>query len=319
MGQTTNQTEIIFKGTGISKTYKSRTRSFALKPLDLELRAGEITAVVGENGAGKTTLLNLAAGRLYLTGGKIEYPYLEGPGTTSLYDRQRKIAILNQELEAWKGKLIDNLHFHAAVHGIKGAENEEWVNFLLKRLGLSDYKDAKWKQISGGFRTRFALAKALTQKPNLLILDEPLANLDVNTQLIFLNDLKELVKSLEQPISMVVSSQHLHEIEYISDNIVFIRDGETIYSGSMSTFEANRQDNVFELKCSLAKEELQNLLAESSLQNLKMAGDNYILRFPREVESETVLRTLLNGGTKITLFRDISQSTRKLFQVEEEN
>lgn len=312
-----SSTGIIFSGKGISKRYESRARSFTMQPLDLELKAGEITAIVGENGAGKTTLLNMVAGRLYLTRGKAAYPYLAEQGITSLYERQRKIAMLTQELPAWNGKLGDNLHFHAAVHDIRGTTNEEWVNFILERLGLTAYRDVTWKHISGGFRTRFSLAKALIQKPNLLVLDEPLANLDINTQLVFLNDLKDLVNSLEQPICILISSQHLHEIEYISDSIVFIRDGETLYNGPMADFEADRQENVFELTCNLTKEELQTILTDTGLLSLKMAGDNYILRFSREVESEAVMRALLEGGAKVTLFRDISQSTRKLFRVED--
>jgi ABC-2 type transport system ATP-binding protein len=258
----------------------------------------------------------MVSGRLFLTKGKAKYPYIDKQGFTSLYLRKRKIAMLTQELPAWKGKLGDNLHFHAAVHGIKGNKNEAWVKFILERLGLKKYKEATWKQISGGFRTRFSLAKALAQKPNLLVLDEPLANLDINTQLVFLNDLKDLVKSLEQPITMMISSQHLHEIENISDNIVFIRDGKTLYNGSMTAFESDRKENAFELTCNLTKEQIQDILAEHSLISLKMAGDNYILRFPRDIESEMVLRTLLDSSAQITLFRDISQSTRKLFQVE---
>jgi ABC-2 type transport system ATP-binding protein len=317
MSKSDQTPDIIFKGSGITKRYKSRAHSFTLQPLDLELHAGEITAVVGENGDGKTTLLSMVSGRLYLTGGRADYPYFEEHGIHSLYERQRKIAMLTQELPAWKGKLVDNLHFHAAVHDIKGAANEDWVRFILERLNLTAYQDATWKQISGGFRTRFSLAKALVQKPNLLVLDEPLANLDINTQLVFLNDLKDLVKSLEQPITMLISSQHLHEIENISDSIVFIRDGETLYNGSMAAFEADRQENAFELTCSLSKDELKSMLDDTGLISLKMAGDNFILRFPREIESEKVLKTLLDGGARITLFRDISQSTRKLFQVED--
>jgi ABC-type multidrug transport system ATPase subunit len=214
---------------------------------------------------------------------------------------------------------VDNLHFYAALRGIMGEKNEEWVMFILDRLGLMKYKDATWKQISGGFRTRFSLARALVQKPNLLVLDEPLANLDINTQLVFLDDLRELVKTMDQPVTMVISSQHLHEIENISDGIIFIRDGVTVYNGPMAEFEADRQENAFELTCDLSNEQVETILKEVGLLGLKMAGENYILRFPREVESETVLRAMLDTGVRILLFRDISQSTRKLFRVEDKD
>ena len=308
--------ELIFQSEGISKTYKSKANSFTLAPIDLELRAGEITAVVGENGDGKTTLLSLISGRLSITRGAAHYPYLEKQGSTSAYERRQHIAMLTQELPAWKGKLADNLRFFAAIRGIKGDANEEWIMFLLDRLGLMKYKEATWNQISGGFRTRFSLARALAEKPNLLVLDEPLANLDINTQLRFLDDLRDLVKTLEQPITMVISSQHLHEIETISDKIIFIREGETLYNGPMAAFEVDRQENVFELTCDLPREQLEKVLKKIGLLGLEMAGDTFILAFPRKVESEEVMKALLKADARIKLFRDISQSTRKLFRVE---
>ncbi len=309
--------ELIFKGERLSKRYSSKAHSFILAPIDIELFAGEITGVVGENGDGKTTLLSLVSGRLSLTSGAPHYPYLDKTGKTTLYDRQQAIAMLTQELPSWKGRLIDNLHFYAALRGIKGRQNEEWVLTVLDRLGLMKYKDATWKQISGGYRTRFSLARAIVQKPNLLVLDEPLANLDINTQLVFLDDLRDLVKTLEQPITILISSQHLHEIERISDKIIFIRDGKPLYNGPMATFEADRLENSFELTCDLPKDQLEALLKESQLLELKAVGENYLLRFPRTVESKEVLRILLQNDVKITLFRDISQSTRKLFRMEE--
>ena len=308
--------ELIFEGVGISKTY-ARGSKFTLAPVDIQLYAGEITAVVGENGDGKTTLLSMISGKLFLTQGEVYYPYLEKHGLGSFYDRQQGVAILTQELPSWNGKLVDNLHFFAALRGIKGKENEEWVMYILERLGLMKYKDSTWKQISGGYRTRFSLARALAQKPNLLVLDEPLANLDINAQLVFVDDLKDLVKSMDQPIAMVISSQHLHEIEKISDEIIFIRDGETLYNGPMAEFAADREENVFELTCDVPKEEVEKVLKEVGLSGSKTAGENLILQFPREVESDKVLKALMDGGIKVQLFRDISQSTRKLFRVED--
>ena len=82
--------------------------------------------------------------------------------------------------------LVDNLHFAAAIHGIRGKENEDEVDFIIWRLGLDKYRNATWNEISGGFKMRFSLGRALVYNPRLLILDEPLANLDVNTQLLFL-------------------------------------------------------------------------------------------------------------------------------------
>lgn len=317
MNLTDRPPHLIVDGKQILKRYSTRAHSFELAPLDLALYAGEITAVVGENGDGKTTLLSLVGGRLVLTSGDIHYPYFERLGKTTAYTRQQGIAMLTQELPPWPGKLADNLHFYASIRGVKGRENQAWVDFILNRLDIEKYREATWAQISGGFRTRFSLARALIQKPNLLILDEPLANLDVNTQLRFLDDLRDLVKTLDQPITMLLSSQHLHEIESISDKVIFLRDGRTLYNGPMADFGSDRIENAFELACDRAADEVTGLFTGGELLGIRSVGDHFLLRFPRSVEGEDVLRTLLAAGVRIKLFRNISQSTRKLFQAEE--
>lgn len=306
----------IFKGAGLTKRYQTRGHSFTLEPVDVTLKAGEITSVVGENGYGKTTLLSLVAGSLAKTGGRADYPFLREDGRRTAYEIKQKVVMLTQELPAWQGKLVDNLHFYAAIHGIKGKENEEWVAFILDTLGLNEYKDATWKQISGGFRTRFSLARGLIQRPNLLVLDEPLANLDVNTQLTFLEDLRDLVKSFVEPLAMMISSQHLHEIETITDKIIFLQEGKTVYNGLLSDFESGRQENTFELVCRQDEVKVKEALKSLEVLGIKRAGGNLIIRFPVRVEGEDVLKKLMKAGITIELFRDISRSTRKLFSVE---
>lgn len=307
----------IFRGVEITKIYKSKSGGFELEPINISLDAGEIMAVVGENGAGKTTLLEIVARELARTGGSLIYPYLQETGRSSAYKIRQKVVMLRQDLPSWEGTLKSNLHFTAANHGIKGNENEEWVDFILESLGLEKYVEATWKQISGGFRTRYSLARALVQRPNLLALDEPLANLDINTQLVLLNNLKELVANFVEPISILISSQHLHEIESISDKIIFLRDGETIYNGRMADFESERKDNTFELVTDANKKEMKKVLKALGVREIEQAGENFLVKVPVKIDGQAVLRALLDGGVKIELFRDISRSTRKLFSVEE--
>ena len=307
----------IFKGVGITKSYRSRAGTFELGPIDINLDAGEITAVVGENGAGKTTLLRIAARQLAATGGSLMYPYSQELERTSMYEIRQRVVMLRQELPSWNGTLKNNLHFTASIHGITGTENEDWVDFILDRLSLEKYKDATWKEISGGFRTRYSLARALIQRPNLIALDEPLANLDINTQLKFLTDLRELSAEFVEPLGILISSQHLHEIESICDKIIFLRDGTAEYNGLKEDFEQNRNENTFELVTNVDRKSLEKLLKPLGLINIQQAGDNHLIRIPVRVGSDEMLRALLDGGVNIELFRDISRSTRKLFSVEE--
>jgi ABC-2 type transport system ATP-binding protein len=313
-----NASNIAFYGKNIEKQYRGKTSDFRLFVESLELKFGEITSLVGENGNGKTTLLRIASGQLKETSGEIRYPALLGSKSSNRLDYNRikqQIAYIPQELPRWSGLLIDNLHFSAAAHGIKGEANEFEVDFILNRLGLEKYRNATWSEISGGFRMRFALAKVLLWNPKIIVLDEPLANLDVNTQMIFLEDLRDIADSLENRKTILLSSQHLHEVESITDNIIFVKDGSAIYNGRLTDFGEDRKENGFEIICDLSRKELLKLLREhiSEVTIDVVIYNHYIINTPRSVTSRYILNILSSKDTGVSLFRDISKSTRRLF------
>ena len=307
---------LVFYGKNIQKKYGSKSIDFTFHIPELELKPGEITAVVGENGNGKTTLLRIVAGQLQINAGTIEYPLLVSKDKADLYATKQKIAYIPQDLEPWSGLLADNLHFSAAIHGITAEKNEEEVDFIVNRLGLEQYKDATWKEISGGYRMRFALARALVWNPTLLILDEPLANLDINTQMMFLQDLRYLASSTANPKSIIISSQNLHSVEDIAENIIFIQDGTALYNGRMKAFGQDRKENSFEFACSLSKEQLADILEEIPSNHFEEVGYYFSLDTPTSVSANDVLALFVKHNVVTTYFRDISKSTRKLFKLE---
>ena len=227
-----NEQGLIFEGIGMSKTYKSRRVQFTLQPIDLRLRLGEITAVVGENGNGKTTLLKIVAGVHSADAGLLRYPGIV-PDSSPLdwYSIKQRVGYISQNLPRWPSTVLANLYFAAAAHNIEQTKIDQYINFLLSTLRLQPYRHARWKELSGGYKMRFALAKALVTRPTLLIIDEPLANLDVNSQITFLDDLRRFAVSPTAPMAVLVTSQHLHEVERIADNILFMRDGHVLYNG----------------------------------------------------------------------------------------
>ncbi|WP_341527374.1 ABC transporter ATP-binding protein [Nostoc sp. UHCC 0302] len=305
---------IVFQCDQIYKTYKSRSVKFQLSNINVSLKLGEITAIVGENGNGKTTLLRIIAGKLAPSTGELRYPCLTLKKKTDMYSIKQQIAYIPQELLPWEGLLFDNLHFAAAIHGFTGQDNEDEVEFITLRLGLEQYKKAKWTEISGGYKMRFALAKALISKPKLMILDEPLANLDINTQLLFLQDLRDLANSISEPKSIIVSSQNLYEIENIADNIIFIKDGQTLYNGSVKNFGDDRTENSYEINCNQSKEEIEDLLEKVNYKRIEKVGNGFIIHTHRDVGSNYLLKVFLEQGISLKYFRDISKSTRKLFE-----
>lgn len=302
---------IVYTANDLSKEYISNSRSFKLHPVSLDIKLGELTAVVGENGNGKTTLLRLIAGELAPTAGQISY---FGKTETNWYETKGKIAYIPQRPDRWYGTLIDNLHFFCTIKGITADENEDHVNYILHRLGLYQFRNLKWTEISSGYRLRFELAKALMMRPRLLVLDEPLANLDINAQQLLLQDLKYLSQSSKHPMGVILSSQQLHELERNCKNIVFIKQGKTIYSGEQQSFASDRVNNAFEIGGNFNIIDLQKHL--SVLGDIKIidSGTVLIINTPLSVDSIQLLKVITANNLPINYFRDISKSTRQLFQ-----
>ncbi len=308
----TLSSNIVFKAHEISKQFYKGKSPFQLHPVSFQLHLGEITGVVGENGNGKTTLLRMVAGLLSISSGTIEYPALNNTGT-NYYDAKNKFAFIPQRIAKWHGTLMENLMFFATIHNIKGSENYRQIEYILFRLGLDKFRDLTWNEISSGYRMRFELAKMLLWRPHLLILDEPLANLDINAQQLFLQDLKFFSQSQSYPLSIIFSSQQLHEVERVADNIIFIRQGKTIYNGKQIEFGINREVNSFEVAGAFSLLELQICLQTIPNCKIEDAGTALIIRVSKDYEWFSIVELISKHKLQLNYFRDISQSTRQLF------
>jgi len=304
---------VVFAGKGIRKEFFTPKYTFKLPSIDLALRTGEVTGIVGENGNGKTTLLRIVAGDLAADGGDILYPAFQAK-QGDWYAIKQQIAYMPQQVRPWNGFLRENLAFTAAIHGLRGSANDRAVDFIIHRLGLSRYAEALWSEVSGGYKLRFELARALVWRPMLLVIDEPLAHLDINTQQVFLQDIRYLTDSLKFPMTTVLSSQHLHEVESIADNIVFIRNGEALYNGAIRDFARDRSENLFEIGTEAPKAGIEAAIASIEGARVEDAGQYFIVHTPVHVTAVLILHLIAAHSIEIAYFRNISASTLRLFR-----
>lgn len=287
----------------ISKTYSGSR--FSLQKLNLRISTGDILGVVGENGNGKTTLLRCLAGQLALDSGALHYPQLS---KADHYAIKHHIAFIPQRIPRWYGQLKDNLHFSAAIAGILGDKNRLMVDFMLERLNLTPYAELTWTQISSGYRTRFEIARILLQRPSLLILDEPLANLDINAQQTILTDLRYMAKSIYQPMGVILSSQQLHEVEKIADTVLFIKNGSCLFR----TDDSVKQDScVVEVETTISRDELLQAFAATEV-SVSFNGGFYTIESTSLTVPELLSR-LVNNNIPVSYFRDITHSTKRFF------
>ena len=294
-------------------TRRFRRSDFKLGPLSFELLRGEVTGVVGMNASGKTTLLNLVLGRLRPEEGHITYPALGANASWAKIKSQ--LASVDQLPERWYGSLRHNLNHTAAAFGVLGKRNEDLVDWYVHRYGLHEFADATWDEISGGFKIRFELVRALLSQPRLLVLDEPLAYLDIVTQQLFLSDLRSIASSIENPTPIMVTSQHLFEIEAVADRMIILDDGDCLFSGPTSQIPEHNEFQCIEATIRASKADVLNALRPIGLVDIEVSATSYLLFFPKSVDRKVIVTTILGSyGHKLISFRDISRSTRVLFR-----
>lgn len=298
------QSKPLISAEKISKTYSGG--NFSLKPINVSVNTGNVLGVVGENGNGKTTLLRCLAGQLALDNGEIKYHLLHTPDA---YAIKNHIAFIPQRIPKWYGLLKDNLHFSASIAGVYGEKNNLMVNFMLERLNLSSYAHLTWNQISSGYRTRFEIARILLQKPRLLILDEPLANLDINAQQTILTDLIFMAKGAHNPMGIILSSQQLHEVEKVADTVIFIKQGNCLYSSNDRAEKI--ASNAVEFETTATRDAIFAIFGKQNIE-LQFNGGFYTIISPA-LSAQEIISKIITAEITITYFRDITYSTKRFF------
>lgn len=291
----------------VSKVYGRR--KFKLGDISISIHKGDVWGLVGENGNGKTTLLRILAKDLKFDQGNLQYQIDEN--ASSDYDLRTKLTYIPQRTPKWYGSLKTNLKFAATHYGIKGEENELIVLMMIIRFGLWKYRNHNWDELSSGYKMRFELARTFLRSPKLLLLDEPLANLDVLAQQLILEDLKNLSQSLSNPLGIILSSQQLFEVEKISDKILFLKNGAPTHLSNAN--EEEEQLTVLELDILNSREDLNAALESITGHEIKFNGGTYLVSIPVKNGMNQILQALVNHNIQIRYVRDISQSTRRLF------
>lgn len=305
--QASSKTQL-FEVKNLQKHY--RRSNFTMKPINLEVSTGEVWGLVGENGNGKTSLLRILAQDLKYTAGEITY--FGELNNLRDYDLRTKLTYIPQRTPKWYGSLVSNLKFTASHYGIKGEENELLVNLYIIRFGLWKFRKHQWNELSSGYKMRFELARTFLRSPKLLLLDEPLANLDVLAQQLILEDLKNLASSISNPVGIILSSQQLFEVEKVADRLIFLKEGKAVYVNQNDNHLAE-QHSILELDVNCEKELLQRTLSAVGLSSLTYNGGVFIAEFKEQQIMNRALQCLIDNNVEIRYVRDISASTRRLF------
>lgn len=203
---------------GLRKEYPGVT---ALDGVSLTVREGQFFGLLGPNGAGKTTFINILVGLVRKSGGTAR---VFGHDVETEYRATRDaIGLAPQEFNVDRFFPIREVLEHkAGYHGIPASEAKQRAETVLKQVGIYDKRDTRFDWLSGGMKRRFLLARALITDPDLLILDEPTAGVDVQLR----RDLWELVTELnEQGTTILLTTHYIEEAERLCDEVAILDSG----------------------------------------------------------------------------------------------
>ncbi|SHF42786.1 spermidine/putrescine transport system ATP-binding protein [Seinonella peptonophila] len=203
----------------VSKIYGQHP---AVDNISLDIYQGEFLSILGPSGCGKTTTLRMIAGFEYISKGTI---MLDGKEASHVPPYQRPVNTVFQNYALFPHMTIfNNIAFGLKRKGMKKQEIKEEVDEMLETMGLEEHRDKYPTQLSGGQQQRVALARALINKPKVLLLDEPLAALDLKLRKKMQFELKRLHKQVG--ITFIFVTHDQEEALVLSDRIVVMREGE---------------------------------------------------------------------------------------------
>lgn len=210
----------------LSKTYgKGENKLEALKNINISVEKGKFTAIIGPSGSGKSTLLHCIAGLDSITSGEV---ILDGADISKLSDdklskvRREEFGFIFQSYNLIPVvNVYDNIILPVSVDGKK--EDKDYINTLIKKLGISSQINKFPNELSGGQQQRVAIARALANKPSIIFADEPTGNLDSKTSKEVMDMLCMSVKEFNQTLVMIT---HDEKIAKMADIVVTIGDGK---------------------------------------------------------------------------------------------
>ena len=200
----------------------------AVDHIDLDIKDGEFLTLVGPSGCGKSTALRLVAGLEKVTSGNV---YIDGKLVNHIPPQERNISMVFQSYALFPHMSVEsNLAFGLKIKRRSLKEKTEKVRWVLELLGLKGMEKRLPKELSGGQRQRVALGRALVLEPDVLLLDEPLSNLDAKLRLRMRTELKRLHKKIKTTIIYVTHDQA--EAMTLSDRLAVMKDGKILQKGT---------------------------------------------------------------------------------------
>ncbi|WP_412475948.1 ABC transporter ATP-binding protein [Flavobacterium sp. TBRC 19031] len=268
----------------IKNLHKRYGKIHAVNNVSLEIQKGNVYGILGPNGSGKSTTLGIVLNVVNKTSG--EYYWFDGNMPT--HDALKKVGAIIERPNFYPYMTAkENLELVCKIKGINYSKIEE----KLEIVGLSDRKDSKFKTFSLGMKQRLAIASALLNDPEILILDEPTNGLDPQG----IHQIRDIIKFIaSQGTTILLASHLLDEVEKVCSHVLVLRYGEILYNGTVDGMIAH--EGYFELQADHIDKLIEILLKHPEIDKTSVVEGKIIAHFKNVVEPSALNKYCFENG-----------------------
>ena len=289
----------------LKKTYEGKLE--ALKGIDLNVEEGDFFALLGPNGAGKTTTIGIISSLVNKTSGQVKILGIDIDQEHSL--AKKNLGVVGQEINFNQfekvGQIIRN---QAGYHGLSYIQAKQNTEFFMKRLDIWDRRNEQARSLSGGMKRRVMVAKALVNRPKLLILDEPTAGVDIELRRSLWDFLQEINHELGTTI--ILTTHYLEEAERLCRNIAIIDKGDIIENTNMKSLLARLEKETFSMDLDIA---IETVPIDKDFEFHLKDSKTLEVTVKKGQQLNEVFKTLSEQGIKVLSMRNETGRLEELF------
>ena len=268
----------------IKNLHKRYGKIHAVNNVSLEIHKGNVYGILGPNGSGKSTTLGIVLNVVNKTSG--DYSWFDG--TMQTHEALKKVGAIIERPNFYPYMTAkENLELVCKIKNIDYSK----VNEKLEIVGLTDRKDSKFKTFSLGMKQRLAIASALLNDPEILILDEPTNGLDPQG----IHQIRDIIRLIaSQGTTILLASHLLDEVEKVCSHVLILRFGEILYSGTVDGM--TNQLGFFELQADSNSKLLEALKNHPEVEKISEAEGSVIVHFKTQFDASLLNRYLAEKG-----------------------
>jgi ABC-2 type transport system ATP-binding protein len=288
----------------LSKTYRNGVQ--ALKGIDLDVQEGDFFALLGPNGAGKSTTIGIVSSLVNKTGGTVTV--FGHDIDTDIEAAKSCLGVVPQEINFNQFEKVSTILLNqAGFYGIPRRVARERVEYWLHQLQLWDKRDAISRSLSGGMKRRLMIARALVHEPQLLILDEPTAGVDIEVR----RSMWEFLRRInEQGTTIILTTHYLEEAENLCRHIAIIDEGRIIENDRMSTVLRKLHTETFVLNL---RQPLAGVPALPGYRIARTDDQTLEVEITKEQNLNEVFAALSAAGLEVISMRNKANRLEELF------